>query len=150
MTTITFSEEQPSSSWPGRIAHGIQWVLFVVVMVFVVNYAAGQISRLDWSSISWSPFWLLAAIGVYFLSWVPAAFVWGELITSTGPKLDRYTILRAHYCGHIGKYVPGKALVLVIRAFLLKQAGVKVAVAGVMATAETLMTMATGLLLTLI
>jgi glycosyltransferase 2 family protein len=57
--------------------------------------------------------------------------------------------LRAYYVGHVGKYVPGKAMVLVIRGSLVKDAGVNPLLAGLTAAYETLVFMATGTMLAL-
>jgi hypothetical protein len=52
---------------------------------------------------------------------------------------------RAYYCGHLGKYIPGKAMVLVIRATLMKDRGCPAAAAAITASYETLTMMGTGL-----
>ncbi|NOX55819.1 MAG: hypothetical protein GXP27_15535, partial [Planctomycetes bacterium] len=53
---------------------------------------------------------------------------------------------RAYYCGHLGKYVPGKAMVLVIRAGMMRREGVGLAAGALTATYETLFLMAVALL----
>ncbi|MEZ6046842.1 MAG: hypothetical protein R3C11_14940 [Planctomycetaceae bacterium] len=63
---------------------------------------------------------------------------------SCGADVPWGAAIRAHYCGHLGKYVPGKALVLVIRTALVKNAGCPPALAALTATCETLMMMGTG------
>jgi hypothetical protein len=52
--------------------------------------------------------------------------------------------LRAYYVGHLGKYVPGKAMVIVIRAALMHRARVPAAIAATSTVYETLTTMAVG------
>ncbi|MCG6157024.1 lysylphosphatidylglycerol synthase domain-containing protein [Rubinisphaera margarita] len=128
----------------------LKWSLFIVVMIFVVRYGYRQTQQIDWRSISWSPGWLILAVIVYFLGWIPAAWVWGELMRSAGASIDSYSLLRAHFCGHIGKYVPGKALALVIRAALVREFNIGMGLAAMMATVETLFTMSTGMLLTVV
>ncbi len=54
---------------------------------------------------------------------------------------------RAYYCGHLGKYIPGKAMVLVIRAALVKDRGCRPLTATVTASYETLTMMGTGVAL---
>ncbi len=53
-------------------------------------------------------------------------------------------ILRAYYIGHLGKYVPGKAMVVVLRTGLLKSHRVDAAVATISVVYETLTMMAVG------
>jgi len=125
----------------------LKWTLFLVVLVFVVRYGYRQMQQVDFSLLTFSPGWMSLAIGVYFLGWIPAASVWYWLLHLAGQPVRYYPALRAHFCGHLGKYVPGKAVALVIRAGMVKPFGVSAALAGLLATVETLLTMATGLLI---
>jgi len=52
--------------------------------------------------------------------------------------------LAAYYAGQLAKYVPGKGLVLVVRATLVKGPGTGVAQAGMAVVQETSLMMATG------
>jgi uncharacterized membrane protein YbhN (UPF0104 family) len=61
-----------------------------------------------------------------------------------GQRPQLLETLRAYYAGHLGKYVPGKAMVVVIRTALLHQRQVDPAVAAVSVFAETLTMMAVG------
>jgi uncharacterized membrane protein YbhN (UPF0104 family) len=55
--------------------------------------------------------------------------------------------LAAYYAGQLGKYVPGKGLVLVVRATMVKGPGVGIAQAGITVVQETSLMMATGAIL---
>jgi hypothetical protein len=55
-----------------------------------------------------------------------------------------YTSLRAYYIGHLGKYVPGKAMVVVLRAGLVQCPHTKARVAAAAVFCETLTTMSVG------
>jgi len=127
----------------------VKWTLFAVVLGFVVRYGYRQWSETDLSEVRWAPGWWIAASVLYFFSWIPAAGLWWLLLKQAGSTLPFYTAFRAHFCGHLGKYVPGKALSLVIRAAMLRGNQVSVPLAGLLATVETLLTMATGLLVAL-
>ena len=60
--------------------------------------------------------------------------------------LTRLRQMRAYYAGHLGKYVPGKAMVVVIRTALLHRVHVDSAIAAVSVFAETLTMMTVGAL----
>ena len=55
--------------------------------------------------------------------------------------------VRAYFISQFGKYIPGKAWVIVVRVLMLRPQGLGMAVVGVMATYETLTSMAAGALL---
>jgi hypothetical protein len=69
---------------------------------------------------------------------------WQRLIQKVGGQVRFRDAARAYFCGHLGKYVPGKATVLIVRSALLKDRGSPVSVSVLTATCETLMMMATG------
>jgi hypothetical protein len=58
--------------------------------------------------------------------------------------VDWWNAFRAYYVGHIGKYSPGKALVPIIRASLIKASGPDPVVAFVAVAYETVVFMAAG------
>ena len=55
-----------------------------------------------------------------------------------------FEVAKAYYCGHLGKYVPGKAGVIFIRAAMLKSHGVPLGPGALSAGYETLASMAAG------
>ena len=81
---------------------------------------------------------------VYLVSWLPSVWFWRELMRPVGGHVTFRDAARAYYCGHLGKYIPGKAMVLVIRAALVKDRGCPPLLAAVTASYETLTMMGTG------
>ena len=136
----------PSSRQKLPLKSIVKWTLFLVVLIYVVRYGYRQWSAADLSEVQWSPGWWLATGLLYFCSWIPAGCLWWLLLKQAGVPLKFYPTFRAHFCGHLGKYVPGKALSLVIRAAMLREYNVSASLAGMLATVETLITMAAGLL----
>jgi len=88
--------------------------------------------------------WLVAAGGLYLLSILPSALFWHRVLRAMGQRVGPIAAVRAYYIGHLGKYVPGKALVVVLRAGLVRGPGVSAAVAAVSVFVETLTMMASG------
>ena len=127
----------------------VKWTLFLLVLVYVVRYGYEQWNAAELSEVQWAPGWWLAAGLLYFCSWLPAGCLWWLLLKQAGVSLAFYPTFRAHFCGHLGKYVPGKALSIIIRAAMLREYNVSATLAGMLATVETLITMAAGLLISL-
>ena len=61
-------------------------------------------------------------------SMISAAF-WLRLIHSLGEKLPLPAGVRAYYLSHLGKYVPGKGLTLVMRTTMAAEVGCRPGVA---------------------
>ena len=96
------------------------------------------------------PGWLVLSGVLYILGFGCSAWFWIRLLRSLGQQPAALPAIRAYYLGHLGKYLPGKAWALVVRAGLAQGAGVKVGVAGVTSLYEVLTTMAAGALLAVI
>jgi len=94
--------------------------------------------------LCWS--WLLVAGVCYLAGLVPAAVFWWLTMRDRGAAPSFTRTFAAYFAGHLGKYVPGKGLVVVIRAGMMQSTGVPLATGAVTCAHETLLMMATGAL----
>ncbi len=90
------------------------------------------------------PIWLLLAAVFYLLGLLPNAIFWRAVLVALGAKPGWLETLRAYYIGHLGKYVPGKAMVVVLRTSLVAGEDTRASVAAVAVFVETLTMMAVG------
>jgi glycosyltransferase 2 family protein len=91
--------------------------------------------------------WLIAAGVLYVAAWLPMAWFWRRVLAALGQSMDRLTTLHAYFVGHLGKYVPGKALVLVIRVGLLRPRTISIRLGVASILLETLVVMSVGAVL---
>jgi hypothetical protein len=91
--------------------------------------------------------WLLLSGVLYLLGIGFSAVYWQRLLVHLGPRPTMWAVARAYYISQLGKYLPGKAMNLVMRAAFLRGAGVGPGLATVTAFYEVLTTMASGALL---
>ncbi len=103
-----------------------------------------QIDAGLWSPASLNWPLLVAAGAFYSLGQMPFGWFWRRVLRGLGYELPLAPVLRAYYVGQLGKYVPGKAMVIVLRGGLLARYGVKPAAAAVSVFYETLTMMAVG------
>jgi hypothetical protein len=93
------------------------------------------------------PGWLAASGALYLAGLGFPAFYWARLQRHLGQQLPGpVAVCRAYYVSHLGKYLPGKAWALVLRATLIGGPGVRVGVAGMAAFYEVLTSMTGGAL----
>ena len=130
-------------TWTWRLVR-IGVLAIVLAVVAWRGTALWEDGRRLGGEVTWRPGWLAAAAVVYLVGWLPSAWFWRSLLASSGHTLGWWPLLRAYFCGHLGKYIPGKAGVLVIRAGLLRSSGVPAATAAWTATWETLLVMGVG------
>jgi len=88
------------------------------------------------------PGWLVSSGALYLLGMVPAALFWSWLLKSCHQEVTVGEAVRTHFLSQLGKYAPGKALVLIIRAGLLRKPGVETTVVTASVFFETFTVMA--------
>ncbi|HVA49190.1 MAG TPA: lysylphosphatidylglycerol synthase domain-containing protein [Pirellulales bacterium] len=97
-----------------------------------------------WKLSDLRPGWLAAAAAFYLLGQLGPGWFWYRTLRWLGQPARPLDTLRAYYIGHVGKYAPGKAMVIVIRAGLLRGGGTTATAATVAVFFETLTTMGVG------
>ena len=147
---IQMGKNAPQLVLKKMAAAGGEAVLIVALVAWFVRgtlmKAWEQIGQQTWH---WPPFWtaaawLAAAGGIYLVGLLPAATYWHYILRVLGQDVHWSETLKAYYIGHLGKYVPGKALVVVIRTGMVRSQRVNTAVAAVSVFVETLTLMAVG------
>jgi uncharacterized membrane protein YbhN (UPF0104 family) len=117
-------EPAPSSQrsrfpWKKRLVATAKFFLFALVVAWIANRLAKdwtEISRYDWRP---RPGWLLASGLFYLAAYLPSAYFWRLSIRWLGGAPGVFSAFKAFYVSQLGKYVPGKALVVVIRSALV-------------------------------
>lgn len=105
--------------------------------------AALSAQQLTIENFGWGK--LAAAAGVYTLGLVLCACFWHDCLAAFGSRVPLRISLAAHVLGHVGKYVPGKAMVVLLRvSAVARHAGVGRVPAALAVFIETLTMMASG------
>lgn len=121
-------------------------VLFLCVTIYrVVGELRDQQPLL--SSIRIRYQFLIAGIFVTILALVPGAITWLAVLKAFGQSFPILPALDAYYLGHAGKYVPGKAMVLVLRVGKLQPYRVSIKPAILSVFVETLTGVGTATIL---
>jgi len=90
--------------------------------------------------------WLALSGVLYLLALGTSAWCWFRLMRFFGERPTVSATVRAYYLGHLGKYIPGKALAVLMRGALVRGPNVRLGVAILTAFIEVLTTMAAGAL----
>lgn len=96
------------------------------------------------SVFSIHPGWLTGSVLATMIGMFPAGVFWLQTLRSFGYRLPVLPTLATYFLGHLGKYVPGKAMVVIIRAAGLRKMQVKTSTSVVSIFVETLVLMAVG------
>jgi uncharacterized membrane protein YbhN (UPF0104 family) len=103
-----------------------------------------QLQSEHWKLSQLRPAWIVNAAVLYLLGQLGPGWFWWKTLGWLGQPARLAETLRAYYIGHMGKYAPGKAMVIVIRAGLLRAGGTTATAATVAVFFETLTTMGVG------
>jgi glycosyltransferase 2 family protein len=106
--------------------------------------AAAQLKAHTWQL---TPSWLLLAGVFYALALLPGCWFWFRTLRVLGQEVRPTEVLRAHSISHLGKYVPGKATVVILRTALVRSTRVHLGIVAASVFFETLTAMSAGAML---
>ncbi len=145
-------DQEPTAGSSPRSSQ--RWLLVALRWLIVVLTIAGLCwatrsslirlgeSSLDWDRVRWSG---VAVSGAWVcLALSCAGVFWWLVLRELGAKLPAGLALRTFFVSQLGKYVPGKAMVIAIRVALLVPAGVRIPLTVGSVFIETLMWVAVG------
>lgn len=104
-----------------------RWVQYLTILVVAVavgwTFWQGwrDLKRQDveWTALRWT--WLAPAFALTILGTIPGWLFWHSLLKRFGLPISLRDSFRAFYLSQLGKYVPGKVMVLAIRASIASQ-----------------------------
>ena len=124
-----------------KIGKLVVLTLVVVWLVLQLKKSWAEVLKYDWNP-QWG--WLTASGGFYLCGFFPAACLWFLSMRWLGQKPVFFNSVLAYYASQLGKYAPGKAMVIVIRAGMIASDSVSPSVAAVAVFYETLTMMGAG------
>ena len=131
-------------AWIGRLVAVAKLALFALVCwsIYYTFVSGNEALR----NHTWhvTPGWLVVAGLFYLLGMLPAAVFWHRVLLRTGQQVKLSTALRAYYISQLGKYVPGKWMVIVLRRTLLPGPGIENTVVAATVFYETFTMLAVG------
>ena len=127
--------------WGWPLAKG---VLALAVLAAIGHKFYDDLRHLDLATLELRPGWLALSGGLYLLGLLPSAWYWYHLMHVFGDRPHPLAALRAHFMGQLGKYVPGKAVALILRGSFVRGPDVRFGVAIIGSFYEVLATIRGG------
>ena len=118
--------------------------LTAAAIAYLVYRSADQLAdkQVDLSKIDYR--WWLGAVMVYLLSMLLSAVFWQRVLFAFGQHPKFADSVAAFFTSQLGKYVPGKAMVVVIRTEMIRGENVRTKPAAASVFVETLSWLFTG------
>lgn len=111
-----------------------------------IRHAAMELARsevsLRWTSVRWLYLGLSVLFGMIAL--VPPYLGWHAILKDFGQNLPWSVTSYAYFLGHLGKYVPGKAMAVLLRVAELQRYKGSMSAGGLSVLIETLIGFASG------
>jgi uncharacterized membrane protein YbhN (UPF0104 family) len=130
------------------IRRALIWLLRIGALLLVgwavsgsVRGAIAQLSEHEWHV---QPAWLVLAGAVYVMGLAPMGWFWQRTLAALGSPTPLLPAMCAYFMGHMGKYVPGKAMSVILRVAAIRRWVPSMRVALVSTILETLTMMAVG------
>ena len=131
-----------------RILKPTFWIIILAIVAWFVVEAFGEaeesFSEQHFSLGQIHFHWLGLAGMAYIVGLLPCWWFWCRSLKAMGQAPPVAESLQAYYIGHLGKYVPGKAMVVVLRAAFIRGPHVDTTIAATTVFVETLTMMAVG------
>lgn len=134
-----------------HVKWSIVWrVAKVVLAMLIIGGVGWQFAKVLQRPELWErplrldPWWLALAAMLYAAAFSCWGGFWVRLLYRLGQPLPLVSAARAYFVSQLGKYVPGKAVAVLMRVAMARSAGVRTGVAAITATYETLTTIAAG------
>jgi glycosyltransferase 2 family protein len=141
------NQAHPSRRIRRWLAAAIKLLIVAVVVWFIrqtILAAWESLGKHDWHFSRFSLLWLALAGLFFFAGTLLSGLFWHRVLRAMGQEAGLGETLRAYYIGHLGKYVPGKAMVVVLRTGMIRSQRVDGTLAAVSVFFETLTMMAVG------
>lgn len=138
------SEKQPGRNKMRWIITAIKLLIVVLVVAFIHRTLIAAWEELGKHQWHFSLPWLVLSGVLYLAGTCCSGLFWHHVLRAMGQTAGLGETLRAYYIGHLGKYVPGKAMVVVLRTGLIRSHQVDATLAAISIFFETLTMMAVG------
>ena len=129
-----------------NLAAALRWGITLAVVIAVAHRVWLEKGKLAAYDLQLAPAWLVTSGALYILGLATCALFWWLAMRDLGGHPTGTSTLAAYYAGHLGKYVPGKALTVVVRATMVRGPNVTFALAAFTDVLENVLMMATGAL----
>lgn len=112
-------------------------IIITLVIYGIGRHVVNMSGDLDWSSLRIRWGWLVLSGALYFAAQLVLGVFYRLVIQDMGGRPEPGRAVCAYLVSQLGKYVPGKAMVIIIRAGMLRNRGVRASTAALATFFET-------------
>ena len=135
---------KPKKRWTHWLVVALKLGVFGILcwaIYHALSSGSQQLSQHQWHV---EPWWLVASGLLYLAGLLPMAIFWHRILGATHQPAGVVESVRAYYISQLGKYVPGKWMVILLRRVLLRDPKVENTVVAASVFFETFTMLAVG------
>ena len=135
--------------WKRTIKPALKLIIGAVVLWAVGRHVLKTFRELSTHEEAFriDPLWALISLLIYVAGLLTLGVVFGKVMQSSPSPVGMWVAIRAYVISHLGKYVPGKAMVVILRVGLVVPYQASAATAAFATFYETFAMMASGAIL---
>jgi uncharacterized membrane protein YbhN (UPF0104 family) len=136
--------EESKKRWTRHLITALKLGVFALLcwaIYHALTTGSAQLNEHVWHV---EPWWLVASGALYLAGMLPPALFWHRVLVQTGQPAGMMESVRAYYISQLGKYVPGKWMVILLRRVLLRDPKVEHTVVAASVFFETFTFLAVG------
>ncbi|MBQ6108952.1 MAG: flippase-like domain-containing protein, partial [Thermoguttaceae bacterium] len=135
---------KPKKKLTAALVTAAQVALVLAILWLIWGKLSKAVEQIRSSDFQFTLQWGWIALGglFYCISLLFPPMYWHSVLRQLGQTPTFYASMRAHIIGHLGKYIPGKIFVVLIRSGLLRGPGVDTTVCVLSIFLEGLLQMA--------
>jgi len=137
----------PRPRWKKWLLALVKLLVLGLLVWFLRGTLTSAFEKLNEHTWHVQPAWLVLAGLCYVVGLLPVTIFWNRVLLATDQHVGMFETIRAWWVSQIVKYIPGKAMVLVVRAGMLRDPKIETTVVAASVFVETLTMMAVGSLL---
>lgn len=130
--------------WTSRLITAAKVVIFALLCWFIYHTFVSGNETLNEHAWHVEPQWLVLSGALYLFGLLPTAVFWQRVLLHAGQQVRLGEGVRAHYISQLGKYVPGKWMVIVLRRAMLHSQAAENTVVAASIFFETFVYLAVG------
>jgi hypothetical protein len=136
--------DESKKRWTRHLITGLKLAVFALLcwaIYHALSSGREQLSKHVWHV---EPWWLVVSGLLYLAGLLPPALFWHRILVQTNQPAGVMESVRAYYISQLGKYVPGKWMVILLRRVLLRDPKVEHTVVAASVFFETFTFLAVG------
>jgi uncharacterized membrane protein YbhN (UPF0104 family) len=141
---------EPQKRWTRHLVTALKIGVFALLcwaIYHAMSTGSQQLSEHEWHV---EPAWLVVSALLYLAGLFPSAIFWHRLLLAIDQPVTLGESIRAYYIAQLGKYVPGKWMVILLRRVLLRDPKVEHTVVAASVFFETFTMLAVGAAISMI